>query len=133
MKNDNIKNIDNIKNRLQFLVILFLFFPTIFSKSEELMLKWVISIAVIVIIYLLLELIGESLRPLISKVVNILTLVSISLFIPMFILLSNFDKFTNINSYKNLFTINLKALLYVPLVIAFLLSVNLYIKIGNKV
>lgn len=133
--------ITDLQNRLQFTIVVVLFFPTfmeyLFSYVKnttdlpKVGLNWGVILGMFIIIYIFIELIKMYKTPLkknIFNIINWLLLIEVISFIP-FLFISMAEIFTNkitIFIYKCLVAISVPLLLYIPMGIIILFMINYY-------
>jgi len=133
MHNERKTNIDKLKYRLQFIVVLFLFFPTFFEKVEGFQMKWGLMVAVLAIIFLLVELLEKYLIDWIIKWVNILLLCSAFTFVPILYIFAH-NPTDSVSSITKIFILSdIVVLLVIPTIALILLLINLGILIAKKI
>lgn len=132
-------SITDLQNRLQFTMVVVLFFPTfmeyLFSYSKnttdlpKVGLNWGVILGIFIIIYVFIELIKIYKTPLnknIFNIINWLLLIEVISFIPL-LFISMAEIFTNkiaIFIYKCLVVISVQLLLYIPIGIMILFIFN---------
>lgn len=91
--------ITKIKERLQFVIVLSLFFPTFLdvvfkqasnevSKSNSALISWGAVIVLLILNYLFIEIMGdkEKLQRRVVKIIDVLLLVNIAMFVPVLLI-----------------------------------------------
>lgn len=141
------EKINELQNRLQFTIVVVLFFPTfaeyLFSSAgkpldfSEFGLNWGLVFGLFIMIYVILEFIkirNSKINNLISKIINWLLLAEIISFLPiLFIKMVESvpeNLFTFI--YEAIVLISIKFILYIPVVIILLFITNLYLNLFSK-
>ncbi|HNW71879.1 MAG TPA: hypothetical protein PKZ36_01690 [Candidatus Paceibacterota bacterium] len=136
-----------LQNRLQFTIIVVLFFPTfleyLFSYTGKTLdfykvgLNWGLVFGLFVIIYVILEVIkmyNSKINELIFKIINWSLLIEIISFLPIIFI-------TTVESVpENLFTfiyeaitlVSIKLIIYIPVAIIFLFITNSYLNLFSK-
>ncbi len=133
--------ITDLQNRLQFTIVVVLFFPTfmeyLFSYVKNIIdipkvgLNWGSILVIFIIIYIFIELIKIYKTPLnkiIINIINWLLLAEIFSFVPL-LSISMAETFTNkitIFIYKYSVIVSVPLLIYIPVIILILFMVNYY-------
>lgn len=134
-------SITDLQNRLQFTIVVVLFFPTfmeyLFSYVKnatdlpKVGLNWGVILGMFIVIYVFIEIIKMYKTPVnknIFKIINWLLITEVISFIP-FLFISMAEIFTNkiiIFIYKCLVAISVPLLLYIPMGIIILFMINYY-------
>ncbi len=130
----------NLKERLQFVFVLSLFFPTtleaLFSHSTDASLTkniaiWGFVIASLVIIYLYVEIRAEKMPMWLMSSVNNLLLFYIALFIPVLGIIAAVHTGSISSSFLLPFGMSIASLLLLPPLVAFLLMCIAALSIGD--
>lgn len=135
----------DLKNRLQFVIVIVMFFPVMLdalyrvtntdaSTSGLTMLKFSSVIAATLISYLILEILGEKMWGILTKIMNVALLVEVGLFILIFYFLADGAGKTvehtstwMLNTYAAVFW----SALLIPVIMAGLCTLNLIWNLFN--
>lgn len=129
-----------VHDRLQFVLILVFFFPTVIQAmfnlagSEEadaskIILGWGLIIAMLVATYLFLESFQEHFRSRFLKLIDGLLLVYIALFVPVFLILSYLASQGEISTiYSYPLGISLAGMVFLPILLILILTAYAYFK-----
>ena len=128
MTNQKMSNfVEKLKNNLQFLIVLVLFFPTMISaifgsaditRLNDSILSWGIVVIPCILIFLLVEIWGHRIRGRIARQIDLAILIEVFFFIPILYFLLAFKGATSM-SFTNaiLFEYHLSALYLFPTII----------------
>lgn len=141
------EKIKELQNRLQFTIVVVLFFPTfveyLFSSAGKTLdfskfgLSWGLVFGLFVVIYVILEVVkmyNYKINNLIFKIINWLLLVEIISFLPILFVMTFGSVPENLFTfiYEAIVLISIKLILYIPVAIILLFIINLYLNLFSK-
>ena len=126
----------NLKDRIQFVAVLTLFFPTLIDalgagseqmQSNSSILMWGIVITALIANYLIIEIMGADLKGWLIKWVNILLLINVAAFIPVLFVLAAVQKESISAFYIAPFSAGLIGTMTLPVLILILFVIDMAI------
>ena len=128
--------IQNIKDRIQFVAVLTLFFPTLIDalgagseqiQSNSSILMWGVVITALIANYLIIEIMGSALKAWLIKWVNILLLINVAAFIPVLFVLAAVQKESISAFYIAPFSAGLVGMMALPVLTLILFVIDMAI------
>lgn len=126
------EEICSLRSRLQFVIVLALFFPTLLDAlyqgvadqltSSKLILQWGSIVSFLIVSYLIIEFLVREIRIWALRTLDVLLLTEVALFIPVLMFFSRGPTATLAPLYSLLFKILFNGLWLVPIAISLLLA-----------